>query len=143
MPKKPEVGAAAKPFLAKRLDPKPPAELVEKTLMLRVQSEIADFAFDLDMARAIWRKYRDVVEAPEMPDFLRVSFVKEYGYEPDQSYTPEIDIAACLRDNGIAPEVREQFLPEARETALRNLKIFLDTWKKMERQIDPDDGRTP
>jgi hypothetical protein len=120
--------------------PNVPAALLEKCLGRWAHNHISQFASDLSDARALWRKHRALVEAPDFPQFLRTYYVDEFGYEPDQEFpAPEIDVLGCVEANGLTPEVREQLLPEAMASAQRKMQMELAGQEVVE--VDRDLGR--
>jgi alkylation response protein AidB-like acyl-CoA dehydrogenase len=86
----------------------PDDQLVQETLEVLVREELAEFAASLQTARALWRQYREMVEAPEFPAHLQAAFLETYGFEPDD------DRDAGSPDPAI---VRAIELPKAREAA--------------------------
>jgi hypothetical protein len=86
-----------------------PERLIQKALEHWIQTELSDFADQLDTARVMWRKYRELVEAPDFPEPFRAAFVAEYHCEPDDQDS--------IVDTALAPDLRERLLPEAIETA--------------------------
>jgi hypothetical protein len=107
-----------KPFLVKRQDPEPTAESIEEAFQLIANEEIAEFADSINDARKVWRKYRALVEAPELPPFLLQHFIEMWDCEPnDELDEPNIDVLGCIKANAITPKVRKKLLPEARDIA--------------------------
>jgi hypothetical protein len=94
--------------------PKPdiPPELIQKALDHSMSCDLYDFADTLETARSMWRKFPELVEAPEFPEQLRAAFVKEVGKEPDD--------ACHLAGEGVLDAgYRESLLPRALEMARR------------------------
>jgi hypothetical protein len=82
--------------------------LTQRILEDAVAAELGEFASKLETARALWRRYRDLVEGPEFPPLLRAAYLGMYESEPDDD-----------RDEG-SPDpaiVRAIELPKASETA--------------------------
>jgi hypothetical protein len=46
------------------------------------QSEVIQFAMNLETAQAMFRRYPELVCAPDFPEHLRRAFVDETGFEP-------------------------------------------------------------
>ena len=84
----------------------PPAELIQEALNSLVQSDLAQFANNLETARSIWRKCREFVEAPKFPEQLRAAFVEENHYEPD-------DDCLLMGEEVLEAGHRESLLPNA------------------------------
>ena len=76
-----------------------------------MESEREEFARNLNLARAMWRKYREMVEAPEFPEPFRTAFVNETDCEPD-----DLD-EGVGGDDAVAPDFRERTLPMAHQVA--------------------------
>jgi hypothetical protein len=70
-------------FLVKREDPEAGGYQVEDYLERWVRYELANFTNHLEIARFFWRHYRDLVEAPEFPEHLRVAYLEVNGREPE------------------------------------------------------------
>ena len=104
--------------------PEPPAELIQKALDWRIKSDLHEFASNLETARAMWRKWRNFVEAPEFPERFRAAYVEEVGYEPDD-------------DCGIGGD--EIFAPEWPENLRPGAVIAARGWMKKDR-ADAEDG---
>lgn len=59
-----------------------PAGLVQELRGHMLQFQLSDFASHLEVARAIWRQYPELVEAHTFPEHLRVAYVASHGEEP-------------------------------------------------------------
>ena len=46
----------------------PPEDLIEKALRLHVEIALQEATCDLTIARATWRKHRELVESPVLPE---------------------------------------------------------------------------
>ena len=90
--------------------PEPPAEMVEKALNHLVNGDLADFAFHVETARKIWRKYRELVESPEFPEQFRSAFVEQWEREPD-------DDCGLAGEEALEAGYREAMVPQAIKTA--------------------------
>jgi hypothetical protein len=87
--------------------PEPPAELVQKALDLAFSNELYDFAGSLSDARSLWRKFPELVEAPEFHPVLRAVFVDQTGHEPNDECDPSYSYDL------LQPGFRETLLPKA------------------------------
>jgi hypothetical protein len=47
-----------------------PKELIERALWVVTESDLSQFALNLEVAREFWQNHRELVEAPEMPAHL-------------------------------------------------------------------------
>ena len=103
----------AKLTLIRKTDPEIPERLLQKALERLMEMERAEFAQNLDIARGMWRKHREMVEAPEFPEPFRTAFVNANECEPDD---PEDGFGG---EDALAPDFRERVLPMAREVARR------------------------
>jgi hypothetical protein len=83
-------------------------ELVQELLDTLLLIQLSEFAGSLGLARTLWRRHRDLVEAPEFPEHLRAALVAREGEEPDD-------------DCGIygAPYITEEVVAEQRIEAIR------------------------
>jgi hypothetical protein len=97
-------------ILLTKPEPTPPAALVEKALTAYINSGLHDFTSNLETARTMWRKYRELVEAPGYPEQLRAAFVEEAGHEPD-------DDCGIAGDEIFEPGWPENLRPRAIKTA--------------------------
>jgi hypothetical protein len=94
--------------------PEPSAELIEKTLDWIAESSLGEFAGHLDAARAIWRKWRHLVEAPEFPAELRGPYERTFkGCEPsDDNWRGYVGLSGV---DPMAPGFRKKLYPQAKE----------------------------
>jgi hypothetical protein len=67
------------------------------------RSSVAQFASELAIAQAMWRKYPDLVAAPNFPDKLRAAFVKESGQQPC-----EYELSDKFMQPGFKKKLREE-----------------------------------
>jgi hypothetical protein len=88
----------------------PPDELIQTALNEIVRRELEDFAANLEIARSVWRRFREMVEAPEFPEQLRVAYVEGRDEEPD-------DECGLGGEDALEPGYRESRLPDAVATA--------------------------
>jgi hypothetical protein len=95
-------------ILIRKPEPEPPAELVEKALDCYAQIDRAEFASNLETARCMWRRHRDMVEAPSFPEPFLAALIEDTGHEPSDD---------CLREDALQTDHRERQLPMALETA--------------------------
>jgi len=85
--------------------------LTQKALNHLAQSDRAEFASNLATARFLWRKHRELVEAPHLPELLRAAYIEAFpGGDPD-------DEGCDYEDHVLAPDFPAQWLPEARKIA--------------------------
>lgn len=92
------------------LEGEPPNELVEHALDGLMRMQLESFASSLETARSMWRRFREMVEAPEFPEHLRSAFMTGTGQEPD-------DECAFDGEEALEPGFRESLLPDAVEVA--------------------------
>jgi hypothetical protein len=92
--------------------PEPPAHQVEETLDWLVSMDLGIFADHLETARRMWRRFPELVLAPDFPEQLRKVFVKEVGYKPS-------DDSPLTGEEALDPSYRESKRPEAVELARR------------------------
>jgi len=90
--------------------PEPHDELIQTALDELVRREMEDLAANLEIARSMWRKFREMVEAPEFPEQLRVAYVEGRDEEPD-------DECGLGGEEVLEPGYRESRLPDAVATA--------------------------
>jgi hypothetical protein len=93
--------------------PEPPPELIQKALDLAFSNELIDFAISLEVARGLWRKYPELVEAPKFHPVLRAVFVDQTEHEPRD--------ACYFCDEVLQPGYRETLLPEA----IRGARVWM------------------
>lgn len=93
-----------------RLVTEPPDELIKKALDRLMNLDLAEFAFHLETARSIYRKFPELVTASEFPEHLRVAFVEEYDREPSE------DCDMC-GEEALEPGHRDSLLSDAVEIA--------------------------
>jgi hypothetical protein len=103
--------------------PEPPPAMVTKAHGLLMECDLAGFCSNLETARAMWRKYRELVEAPGYPEQLRAAFVAENGQEPS-------DDCGISGEEYLEPGWPENLLPQAVEAARG--------WMQKEREEDAD-----
>ena len=102
----------AKLTLVRKSDPDVPEHLLQEALKRLMEIERAGFAENLDTARGMWRKYRELVEAPDFPEPFRAAYIEEHdGEAPDD---PNIGFHG---EDALAPDFRERTLPSALEVA--------------------------
>jgi hypothetical protein len=104
----------------------PPAHLVEELLDHLVGWDLHGFATNLEIARALWRRFREMVEAPKFPEQLLPVYMEE-GYDPD---------------NGTNLNLCEECLdPNFRETQRPHV-IEILRWR-MERERTENEAKEP
>jgi hypothetical protein len=84
-------------------------DLIQEALDSLMAADLAQFASNVETARAMLRKFPEFVTAPEFPEDLRNAFVQEQGREPDD--------AGDLGEDVLDPSHRESRLPDAIEIA--------------------------
>jgi hypothetical protein len=78
------------------------SKLFEETLNRLVEDSLEDGAEALQAARRMWRKHRDLVEAPAFPAHLRAPFIARIGVDPDEDdcdFYGELDPAIARKEN--------------------------------------------
>jgi hypothetical protein len=96
--------------LLKKPEPEPPDELVEEILDGMVHTEMFRFADQIETARSYWRRYPELIEAPEFPEPFRSHYVEEYDCEPSDNWSnSDVDV--------LDPNLRENLRPKARRSA--------------------------
>ena len=118
--RKPTNSAAKTLFLVKPSQPEPPAAMVEEALHFITQMDRANFADHLETARTMWRRFRDLVEAPEFPEPFRAAFVAEQEYEPS-------DDCALAGIEAMEPNYRENQAARAIELARSSMRSHGET----------------
>jgi len=123
-------------LVAKRTLPIP-SRLIQKALASWIETERSDFAAHLDTARVMWRKHRELVEAPDFPEPLRAAYVNTYKCEPGDEDS--------IEDTALASDLSERLLPAVVETArqwvLRSAGVEeADTVMLMKMGITLEDG---
>jgi hypothetical protein len=81
----------------------------------------------------MWRKFPELVEAPEFPEQLRNAFVEENEIEPDDD--------CDLDEEVLEPGHRDSLLPDAVKTAKHWMEIdvidvVFDTWQPASRYVN-------
>jgi len=103
-----------------RLVQDPPAELIQKALDLLILSNLSSFASDVEAARSMWRRFPELIEAPEFPEQLRAAFVEAHaGAQPD-------DACELSGEEVLKPNYCESLLPEAVDVA----RHWIVEWKR-------------
>ncbi len=102
--------------------PKPgPVLTLEELTQIALDDEIAfaraQFAWALNAARILFRRYRDLVEAPYMPPELIAAFEATFGHTPTENdgYDDEsiLDLEKFRRDNlEDAKEIASEWLQD-------------------------------
>jgi hypothetical protein len=95
----------------------PSDEQIQRVLDKLIQSHLADFAQALWCARVMSRAWPELVTAPELPQDLLKAYVNENGSYPDDALWESY----CRGADPLGPNLREKFLPEAREEVLRQM----------------------
>lgn len=77
-----------------------------------LESELANFARELAIARAFLKQFPELVHAKRFPARLRGAYVKEFKQEPTA-----IELASLLME--VSPEARESFRKDLEESLRR------------------------
>jgi hypothetical protein len=74
---------------------------IEEVVARMVREDIGNFADNLAVARSIWREYRELVEAPGFPDYLRRAYSETHtGDEVDSpvDYGSPMTTPECVEE---------------------------------------------
>jgi hypothetical protein len=111
-------------------DPSEPSEAqIQEAMDAIVRSELAEgFGVDLSIARAVWRHYRALVEAPTFPEPFRSALTNlDDGADPqereDDGFTSfDLDTWKLANDPDIRTKVRPEAVKLAKFWAQNNIR---------------------
>jgi hypothetical protein len=102
--------------------PEPTSAQIEEELDRIVDGTLGEFAGYVEAARAVWRKWPALVEAPEFPAALRGPYGRTFkGFEPSDDNWASYIGGYCKTDPMDA-DLREKLRPVATKLAAEQLR---------------------
>ena len=96
---------------------------VDQALDWLYQNEMLSFANSLEIARLMWRKHRELVEAEAFPQPYRGIIERKEGYDP------QVETNLSLHDGVLEPGFRE------------SLRSRAASWRTVVEERKPSDAR--